>query len=320
MAKEAEAAAEKTDVQEETEVQDDEFDEEAEFNKDEVESKSEMSEKDKDEAKKTPGKSDDEGEEETEKEPEKESEDTTAESRIKTRIKDKKLEEEPSGTVDKDKEKVTDKSLQSSAAGMTKEEIAGILNTIPKDTFSDSDVIIGNESLNIGKFAETYPEDFAIMKVIAGTMAKKIVENMVKTGGLVAKDTLASFQAELQQGQISTRQQLFELSVLRVHPDLYDVVKSKDYLEWFPRQSAGVKRMASSLDVDDAVLVLDFYKEKKAKATAKVKDDSDSKELGRKKDVLKGSVRQKVMPGRASSRNNPEGEVDEKALFDEITS
>lgn len=236
----------------------------------------------------------------------------------KTEDNDNKKEDEPKSALDRIKEKHGPKEDVKSTKGwheMSKEEkIAelkglGVINdqtetgkkedavpataTIPKDIPAyyksiglDKHTIMAPDpedpnqevkEMSMDEFAAKYPE-VATNNVIFG---EALIQSKIKSGELITKEQLSKIQADVQ-SQLDDIE--FTMSVSAVHSDYAKINGDSKFKSWVQSQPAYVERACNSGDVEDAIAVVDAYKESLAKA-AKSKNDQTAAE--RKKDVDK---------------------------------
>jgi len=197
-----------------------------------------------------------------------------------------KKEQEPEKKKEEEPEKKPKEELK--PAKLNKELLAERLSLISKDDLPE-EVIIGDETVNLKQYAEDYPDDFAAIRVLSSLVAEKMVDKAVKgiempeTGKITERvDVLEAGIAQLS----------FNTGVMQVkddegnvkHPDFYDIVYGsgmKDFHAWVKEQSPKIQKLASSLDPEDGILILDYYKEDVAK---KKTTEHDKKTKDKKKE------------------------------------
>lgn len=169
---------------------------------------------------------------------------------------------------------------------LTKEQIADHLASFTDDMFPEGEVVIGNETVDLKDFKENWPDAFNAMKV----MANAIASNIVQKSGYVDKNAVIQ---EFKKRDILISQMSFDREVLRKHKDMDDILASKEWAEWLPKQSRGTRYLSTSLDPEDGIKVLDLFKEDQARAKA-AEFDAKAREKQTKKDNLHGhTMRQK---------------------------
>lgn len=172
----------------------------------------------------------------------------------------------------------------------TKEQIKDYLGIISDEDLPE-EIVIGNDTVDLKALKEAYPEDFSSIKVLAGITASKIAQKMIDEGGYVKaadiQETMQGFQNEI------TRLRFLD-TVRDAHPDVNTVRKSPEFKAWVEAQPKHMQRLANSWDADDAVAILDAYKESEAKKAAE-KHDKGLKDKKEKKDgLMSDGVRKKT--------------------------
>lgn len=130
------------------------------------------------------------------------------------------------------------------------------------------------DGTTIKDFAAEYPE--AVQAPVA--IAKVLIDKM-------STDLSGKFQAM----QAAINGFAFWDGVQQAHADARKVIKSPEFTGWVGKQSPVVQKMLASDDVEDAVSVLDAFKESLAKAN---KDDKSAEAAKRKaaRDALHGET------------------------------
>ncbi len=130
------------------------------------------------------------------------------------------------------------------------------------------------DGTTIKDFAAEYPEAVQAPVAIAKVLVDKIA---------------ASMSQEMQKMQSAINGFAFWDGVQQAHSDARKVVKTPEFKAWVDKQSPLVRKMIHSEDVEDAVSVLDAYKE----ALAKDDKDGRSAEAAKRKaakDALHGET------------------------------
>jgi len=271
---------------------------EAAFGEDEEPEKKEEEKKPEEKAEKEEKKQEPkEGEAKKEEEPEKkeekqEKQEPSLKEKVEQRaesIKDEEGEEEPPEKKEEPaKKEEPEKKAEEEPKPLKidKEFIADQLKLISNDDLPE-EVIIGDESINLKQYAKDYPDDYAAIRVISSVMAQKIIDKAM--GGLTyAKPE----DVDTKVGELgaSVAQLFFENAVSRAtddkgslkHADYYNIVygEGKDaFHAWVKEQPAKIQKLANSLEPEDGILILDYYKEDVArKKTA----DHDKKTKSKK--------------------------------------
>jgi hypothetical protein len=132
--------------------------------------------------------------------------------------------------------------------------------------FADMDVKSGETSVNVKDYVADYPEEAAA----AAAIAARVFEKMGVGGG--GGEDVTKLQAEL----IAVKDELlgfhFWNEVSLEFPTARKTVAGREFGEWLNKQAKGIKKLAVSVDADDAVTVLRmFEKETKPKPAAPAK-------------------------------------------------
>jgi hypothetical protein len=222
---------------------------------------------------------------EEEKEPEEETE-LTAKEQIDKRLESLDEEEEPELEPEKKEEKTESTVL-------TKEDIVDRLNLFSEDDLPGK-MVIGNLEIDLKEYAIQYPEEFGIIKVASSAIAEKMIEKALE--GIKGAEQPGDIDTKLSQldSRITKAEQAtFDNTVAQAtddkgnlkHPDYFTITRGdgmKDFHKWVKSQPENIQRLASSLNPDDGILILDYYKE----ATAKKKvADFDKKAADKKKEI-----------------------------------
>ena len=116
--------------------------------------------------------------------------------------------------------------------------------------------------------------------------------------------------------QVSEKEQLdleegrFWTTLITKRPDAEDISDSASFKNWLKKQSVGVRKMAGSLNVDDAISVLDAYDAAKKRTSdlKKKKEETNNKKKSLKSTLVEGD---KKKPSQSSSFNSSEEAEDE---------
>lgn len=225
-----------------------------------------------------------------------------------TKFKDApdELEELDNGDPDKGEEDAD----KGGSLSLTKEEVKNILSLIGDDDLP-GEIVIGNDTVDLKALKDSYPEDFNSIKVLSGVIAQKIVSEALEKGEFVkASDVEKRMQGI---GNALTTFAFWD-TVRDAHPDGKKVAKSDEFKAWVKGQSKSIQGLYSSADPDDAISLLDFYKEDHAKKAVK-KHDEGLRGEKKKKDGLYGEgMRSKP----ATSKSSGGGDKDDiQAGFEE---
>lgn len=178
-----------------------------------------------------------------------------------------------------------------SATKLTKEQIANYLDGISDDILPDETFIIGNDEINLKEFAEEMPDQFATVKVLSHIIAEKAVAEALKGEKFV---TEKGFQEKLDIYEATLSAYAWWDTVRDVHPDARKIKDSKEFQEWLEGKDDATKRLASmTAEPEDAILVLNYYKEDIAKKAVKEHDDKAKDEKKKVDDLHKETMRSK---------------------------
>ncbi len=240
-----------------------------------------------------------EPEEEKEVEDEKEApkEKTAAERAAERaeRFKEEKEEKEYLPERETPKEKENDRE-----SSLTKEQIKDLLSIVPDDELP-GEIVIGNETVDLKALKEAYPDDFNSIKVLSGIIAKKIVRGALENGEFVKASDV---EKQMRGVNNALATYAFWDEVREVHPDAKKIAKTPDFIEWVGRQSKHIQGLYSSADPEDAISLLDFYKEDMAKKTAEEHDKRKREEKKKKDGLHSDGVRTKPSAQRSSGEND----------------
>lgn len=236
---------------------------------------------------------------------EKPPEDLTAQERIDRRVKE--LELPPQGDEPPKKEEQPPEHPAKEAEGddrspppkepppastpgrLTKEQIAEHLNAIPDDSLPEETVIIGDMEINLREFAEDDPERFAAVKVLSSVIAQQAIDKALK-----GQKPDEGIQQRLDEQDAAIYAFQWWDAVAEVHSDGKKIKSDPEFQKWYNGQPENVKRFgAPEATPDDAILLLDFYKEDIAKKGVKKHDDTARDKKKHTDDLHKGTMRTK---------------------------
>ena len=203
-----------------------------------------------------------------------------------------------------------DESGKSGPLSLTKEEVKNILSLVEDDVLP-GEIVIGNETVDLKALKDSYPEDFNSIKVLSGVIAQRIVDGALEKGEFVKASDV-----EKQMQGVSNALATFAFwdAVRDVHADGKKVVKSDEFKAWIKGQSKSIQGLYTSPDADDAISLLDFYKEDQAKKTVKNHDDELRAKKKKKDGLHSDGVRTKPSPQKSSGENDKD---DIQAGFEE---
>ncbi|MCE5264425.1 MAG: hypothetical protein LLG97_12940, partial [Deltaproteobacteria bacterium] len=199
---------------------------------------------------------------------------------------------------------------KSGPLSLTKEEVKNILSLVEDDVLP-GELVIGNETVDLKALKDSYPEDFNSIKVLSGVIAQRIVDGALEKGEFVKASDV-----EKQMQGVSNALATFAFwdAVRDVHADGKKVVKSDEFKAWIKGQSKSIQGLYTSPDADDAISLLDFYKEDQAKKTVKNHDDELRAKKKKKDGLHSDGVRTKPSPQKSSGENDKD---DIQAGFEE---
>lgn len=242
----------------------------------------------------------DEEEEEQEEEEEKdEDEPSDTKKRLDERLKEVEDEEKP----EEEEPPAKDEEKSSDVTVFTKEQVSDHLGIL-RDGELPGEIIIGDQTINLKEYAKNFPDEFAGIKVTAAVIAQRIAEKALEGKGFLTSEDIDD---KINEQNVKIAQMSFDTQVAQTldddgnlkHPDYYNIVygAGKEAFHEWVNQSKKYQKMANSLNPDDGVLLLDYYKEDTAKtkssaAKAKAKEkkkkhDAINDETGVKKSVKK---------------------------------
>lgn len=234
----------------------------------------------------------------------------TAKERIEERLKDVKEVEEkepevtpkadppaakPSSPLSAGKTPLKEQPPPSGA--LTKEQIAEYLSSVEVEELPDGQVIIGNETVDLREYARAFPDEFNAIKVIASTIAQKMIQP------ILAKGESPEVQKTIDGMKQTIGQLMFDVAVNEAYPGWRKTVATDDFKTWLSEQGKKVQFLASSLDSGDGILVLDYFHEDMSKKKVKEFDDKNRKKKEEVDDIHKNTMRQKKTPPAPALKN-----------------
>lgn len=256
---------------------------------------------------------DKEGGEEDDKK--KDEDEDTAEKRALKRAERFKDEDDKGGEEDdkdkdkggKDKDAEEDKGKKTS---ITKEQVKAYLDIISDDDLP-GEIIIGDETINFDDMKENFPDDFNAIKVLSGMMATKVATQLIENAGYVK-----AADVEEKMESLSDRITMlgFWDAVRDVHTDGKAIARSPEFKEWIEKQPKRIQALSANWDAEDAIAVIDFFKEAQAKKKVKDHDDKQRNNKKKKDGLHSSGMRSKPDTKKSESQNDME---DEEAGFNE---
>jgi hypothetical protein len=141
---------------------------------------------------------------------------------------------------------------------------------------------------------EEYPEIFGVAQKLAKLAADKQTEKLrleteeVKRLLNILGAAVAGQMVEKQNTDLDQTRQKFLSSVTEAHADFIDIIKSKEFAEWKEGQSENVRAMCTSWVPEDAIDIVNLFKNDIAIGKAKVIDAENKT----KKDKVMKTLRQ----------------------------
>ena len=163
---------------------------------------------------------------------------------------------------------------------------------------------------------KAYLQEFPEVEKIIEKRAKQIVNDLVNQGALVTPDQVAPVSETLVGTVTMLAQLYFQNELLERMPDALKIARSKDYQEWINKQSPAIQALNRSLNPEDALKVLNYYKEDMAKKRVEKHDAEAKKKAEKINKVLSYTARSK--PKKSKTVVEPEDEF--AAAFEEATS
>lgn len=211
---------------------------------------------------------------------------------------------------DKDDEKKDGEDKGGKPSPITKEKVREYLDIIPDDDLP-GEIILGDDTIDIKGLKEDFPEDYNAIKVLSAVMADKIVQKRISEGEFVKAEDIDKKVAPLEERM--TRLSFWD-EVRDAHADAKTIAKSKEFTEWIEKQPKSIQALSCTWDAQDAIAVIDFYKEAQAKKMAKEHDDKQREEKKKKDRLYSAGMRSKPSTQKTDAKNDMN---DEEAGFDE---
>ena len=191
---------------------------------------------------------------------EKKPEDKTAQERMEDRSK-----ADPAAVAAKDPDPAVDPSKEvtpaAAAKPATEAKSGWIEDLIKLPEVAETKVGVAGKEMTIAEFAEEYPEAIGAPVAIAKVMIEQALQG--------AEERHATEMQSIR-GQVEVMQ--FWEGVNQAHSDGRKVAASPEFKAWRVKQSPLVEKLIISKNVEDAVSVLDAFKESLAKDVKKGKD------------------------------------------------
>jgi hypothetical protein len=227
----------------------------------------------------------------------------TAHERMETRATETAKPKETDGAIAKPAEEQRPAAVEKPKETSVSAKDAGNSIEAALAAAADRKITVDGKDTPLGEFAKEYPEVVRAAAILADTIAKQTVEQLMSSGKFVTSEASQAMQA-----QMATMQ--FWNEVQTSHPDARAVTASQGFKDWVAK-SPHAELMARSPDPNDAKLVLDAYKEVLGK-TAKAEKDAEAAKAKAKRDDLHGDT---LRGGGRSARQSSEDSEDFDAGF-----
>ena len=131
--------------------------------------------------------------------------------------------------------------------------------------------------MTLDQFAAEYPE-VTMHNAIFG---EALIQSKIQSGELITRERMDTMQADINKKMAEFE---FTMEVASVHPDYIKLNSDSKFKAWVQTQPSFVEKACNNGDPDDAIAVLDAYKESLAKS---VKVGNDTKAIEAKKSLDK---------------------------------
>jgi len=153
-----------------------------------------------------------------------------------------------------------------------------------------------------------YLDDFPHTKAIVEKMISKGVEAVLAKQeeelgkrGFLAKPDVAPIAQAMITLAMRVEQVSFENSVLRVMPDAPEIIRSDDFKTWVKEQTRATQLLNNSLDPNDALKLLNYYKEDIARKKVAEHDKTAGEKTKKVIDLMEDTIKQKGRGGKTES-------------------
>jgi hypothetical protein len=181
-----------------------------------------------------------------------------------------------------------------------------MLNYLKDEDLPLSEVIIGDDTIDLGKLKSEDPEVFNATKIIAVAAADKMVRDMMQRGGFVKADAMQKLEQKVSD-------LAFWDGIRDVHEDAKRIARSEEFFAWMAKQPKSVQKLMDNATVESAIDCMTLFKKDVAKSKVKEHDDKKRNEKKEKDDLHKNSMRDKASEeGKDKVKSN---ESDEDAGF-----
>lgn len=248
----------------------------------------------------------------------------TARERLEDRLKDESEEtketkeaKEKEAAAEKKtkaeaKEKETPAKIATKPVKLTKESVKTYLDFFSDDDFPDKEIVVGDRTINFKELKEDEPELYDAMKVMSGYTFDKAIRHMASTGAIVTGEQLKTITEQMQNLQDEVGDSRFWAEVAQTHSDVHQILtpKNKQFVEWRDKQPKNIQKLAKNLDTpQDAIDIIDAYKEDLAKEKTGDHDDNLARKKKEKDDLHKGTMKSSQTHKTSKDAKADEGEA-----------
>jgi hypothetical protein len=236
----------------------------------------------------------------------------TAKELIEARLE--QIEDEPAPVVTPEPSKEVTPKVEEKP---TAPDVNQFIDLIKDDDLPES-VKSGDQEFNLKDYSANYPDEMATIKVVAGIIAQKTIE---KALGTAAKgEDVATLRNEIAQLHFDRDMtQLTDEDGELKHPDYHNIVYGpgrEAFREWVKGKGKKVIAMASRNSVEDADLLLTYYKEDTAKAKVKTGKKKAQEEKDAYDAIHEDTGKGKAVRTRARAKEtNADPESEAQAAF-----
>jgi hypothetical protein len=141
-------------------------------------------------------------------------------------------------------------------------------------------------------------------------MAKKLLKEALSSGEITGLESTASMATVLKGIVGEVGQLRFMVDLVQVMPDAIKIGNSKVYKDWVAKQPPAIKALHNSLNVEDALTLINYFKEDTARGKAAEHDG----ETGVRADKINKTIKQKKKKSRRP-KTETESEKKKKQSF-----
>ncbi len=197
---------------------------------------------------------------------------------------------------------------------LTTENIEFMANIVDIDEFPDVPIKVGEDEIDMRRFQEDDPVGFAAAKILGSMATQKTIRAALEAGVIVSGEAHQALEKQITQLGNTMTGLLWWNAVADPntgHPDAREVYASKEFKAWFKDQPEAIKKLGNGKP-EDAVLVMNYYKEEIAKKATSAHDSEAGKNKKDQDNIHKHSTRSSA----DTSTGLGAGDEDEEALFD----